>query len=124
MNRKQKNILIILTVLLVILAAVVIGGWKMGWLKDLFTKRQQIEFSQAVLIRDEEAGQNTGELMAVTETKEEAEKIAELYGIKLESFEEGVAVYSTTEPVWDVISRGKELGYPELSLNYVRKMIQ
>ena len=116
--------IVIIAVLLVILAAVSVGGWKMGWLKDLFTKRQQVEFSQEMLIKNEEAGQSSGELMAVTGTQEEAERIAELYGIKLESFEEGVAVYSTTESVWDVISRGKKCGYPDLSPNYVRELMQ
>lgn len=60
------------------------------------------------------------QLMALTETKEEAENIAQLYGIELISFSEGVATYRTEEEPREVIARGQENGYPQLYLNYVR----
>lgn len=61
-------------------------------------------------------------LMATVDTKEEAEEIAELYGIALASFENGVAVYGTEEDPMQVIARGQENNYPQLSLNLKREL--
>lgn len=60
-------------------------------------------------------------LMALTETQEQAQEIAELYGIEMISFEEGIAVYDTDQDPYDVIAEGEKKGYPALSLNYVRE---
>ncbi|MBO5208094.1 MAG: hypothetical protein J6B68_01990 [Lachnospiraceae bacterium] len=60
------------------------------------------------------------QLMTFAETEEQAKEIAEQYGIEFVSLEEGIAVYTTEEKVEDVIARGKENGYPELYLNYVK----
>ncbi len=57
------------------------------------------------------------ELLSLTETEEDARAIAELYGIELISFSYGVAVYHTEEAPDAVIARGKENGWPSLSLN-------
>lgn len=61
-------------------------------------------------------------LMAMVDTEEEAEEIAELYGITLVSCENGVAVYQTEEDPMQVITRGQENDYPQLSLNFKRKL--
>ena len=57
------------------------------------------------------------ELLCITESLEEAQKIAEMYGIELVEFSYGVATFHTNEDPRDVIQRGKEKGYPELSIN-------
>lgn len=63
---------------------------------------------------------STGEeLMCLCDTEEEAQKIAEMYGIELVSQYYGVATFHTDEDPKEVIKRGEELGYPELSLNNV-----
>lgn len=61
-------------------------------------------------------------LMALAETQQEAEQIAEQYGIELVSFADGVAVYCTQEDPQTVIDRGQENGYFPLYLNYTRSV--
>lgn len=63
-------------------------------------------------------------LMAMVETEDEAEKIAEQYGIELVSFSDGVAVYQTDEKIADVIDRGREQGYPQLYMNLERTAME
>ena len=58
-----------------------------------------------------------GQLLYTAESQKEAEEIAELYGIDLVSYHDGLAVYHTDEDPREVISRGAENGWPELSLN-------
>lgn len=60
------------------------------------------------------------ELMALVETEEEAQSIAEQYGIEFVSYSNGVAVYKTEEDPAVVIARGEEKGYPPLYLNLTR----
>lgn len=59
----------------------------------------------------------TGQLMCMVDTLEEAQKIAELYGITLVEHDYGIAVFYTEENPREVIIRGRENGWPELSLN-------
>ena len=61
-------------------------------------------------------------LSASVTTQEEAEEIAEQYGIILVSYENGIAVYQTEEDLYDVIARGQENGYHELSVNFIRRI--
>lgn len=63
-------------------------------------------------------------LVGLVDTQEEADKIAEQYGITLISLEYGVAVYTTEEDPYEVIARGKENDYPELSVNFTRKLLK
>lgn len=60
-------------------------------------------------------------LMATVDTEEEAKKIAELYGITFVSYKNGIAVYQTDEDPMQVITRGQENDYPQLSLNLKRE---
>lgn len=60
-------------------------------------------------------------LVALAETREEAQSIAELYGIELADWGYGVATYRTEEDPREVIRRGQENGWPELSLNYIQQ---
>ena len=61
-------------------------------------------------------------LIAAAQTWEEAEEIGALYGITLVDFSHGVALYHTEEDPRDVIRRGQENGWPELTLNYIRQL--
>ena len=61
-----------------------------------------------------------GELIGSAETYEEAEKIADMYGISLINYSYGVALYRTKgdDTVDEIIKLGKDNGYPELTPNY------
>lgn len=60
-------------------------------------------------------------LMAEVESREEAEEIAELYGITLVRYDTRLATFYTQEDPLEVIRRGEEQGWPQLSLNTVQK---
>lgn len=60
-----------------------------------------------------------GQLYAVIASQEEAEAIAEQYGITLVRCGAHVAVFYTEEDPEAVIQRGLDNGWPELSLNDV-----
>lgn len=64
------------------------------------------------------------QLVGIVDTEEQAQEIAEQYGITLVSYEYGIAVYHTQENPLEVISRGQESGYPALSLNYVQTIYE
>ncbi len=59
------------------------------------------------------------ELLTLVKTEEEAEQLAELYGIELVEYGNGLAVFHTEENPYDVIWRGEENGWPELEINYI-----
>lgn len=59
-----------------------------------------------------------GQLIASVETREEAEQIAELYGIELVDFSAPAALYRTEENPDTVIKRGMDNGWPKLEKNY------
>lgn len=56
-------------------------------------------------------------MIALADTKEEAKKIAELYGIELVNFSYGVAEYETTKDPQELIALGEKNNYPTLSTN-------
>ena len=60
------------------------------------------------------------QLMALTDTRAEAEDIARQYGITLVSWQNGLALFSTEEDPEAVLRRGEKNGWPELSLNHQR----
>lgn len=57
------------------------------------------------------------ELIALADTREEAEEIAELYGIELSSYSYGVATYTTDKSTVELMELGEKNGYPALSPN-------
>ena len=59
-----------------------------------------------------------GQLIASVETRKEAEKISELYGIELVDFSAPAALYRTEEDPDAVIKRGMDNGWPKLEKNY------
>lgn len=56
-------------------------------------------------------------MIVLADTKEEAKKIAELYGIELVNFSYGVAEYETTKDPQELIALGEKNNYPTLSTN-------
>ena len=62
------------------------------------------------------------ELMASVASREEAEEIAELYGIELVSCSEHIATFHTEEDLQTVIQRGKDNGWPLLEINHVMRL--
>ena len=63
-----------------------------------------------------------GQLMASAENLEEAQKLAELYGIRLVDFFDRVAVFHTDEDPDAVILRGERNGWPRLYRNGVSRV--
>lgn len=62
------------------------------------------------------------QLMALTDTRAEAEDIARQYGITLVSWQDGLALFFTEEDPETVLRRGETNGWPELSLNHQREL--
>lgn len=61
-------------------------------------------------------------LICTAESQEEAEEIALQYGITLVEYAYGVATFYTEEDPQEVIRRGIEQGWTELSLNLITKL--
>jgi hypothetical protein len=59
------------------------------------------------------------ELVALAESEEEAKQIAELYGISLVNFSNGVATFHTEEDLSTIIEKGKENNWTILDINRV-----
>ncbi len=64
-------------------------------------------------IEAEEAPQ----LTALADSLEEAQEIADLYGIELERYSYGVASYCTDKDISELLNMGMEKGYPTLAPN-------
>lgn len=60
-------------------------------------------------------------LLAWAESEEEAQEIAEAYGIPLCSYALNIATFHTDEDPREVVRRGKSQGLPELSVNGTMK---
>lgn len=58
------------------------------------------------------------ELTALTDTREEAEELANLYGIELSAYSYGIATYTTDKDLHELMELGLENDYPELTPNY------
>lgn len=71
---------------------------------------------------DEDESEETTKLTALADDLEEAEKIADLYGIELDSYSYGVAVYVTDKDVQELINLGEENDYPTLAPNHKDKL--
>ena len=115
-----------LTVLIVIIAVIALGfaGWYVMFVH--FGRGPAFPFLPQKSISMEDMQNVQGEmiaeeqLIALVETEEEAESIAEQYGIELVSFTQGVAGYKTEEDPNKVIAWGQDNGYPQLYLNMKR----
>ncbi len=63
------------------------------------------------------------ELFAVVSTEEDAQAIADQYGIELVTFAQGVATYHTEEDPGTVVRRGRENGWPPVAVNREKELI-
>lgn len=63
-----------------------------------------------------------GVLLAIVASQEEAEKIAELYGITLVSVNDSLAKYSTDKDIQELIRLGHENGWPPVEPNYIDRL--
>ena len=72
---------------------------------------------KAVPIAPPETETTGGRLMCAAETVEQAQQIAQQYGVALLKFQYGLAVFYTEENPQTVIERGLAQGWPELSLD-------
>ncbi|MBD5483998.1 MAG: hypothetical protein HDR18_00465 [Lachnospiraceae bacterium] len=118
---KKKMLVAVIIIIAVII--VVLAGWYVMFVH--FGRGPAFPFLKTVEIGEDQMqsmqiAENS--LMASVDTQEEAEEIAEQYGITLVSFENGIAVYQTEEDPYDVITRGQENGYHELSVNFIRRV--
>lgn len=116
---KRKMLKVLIAVIVVVL--VVLAGWYVLFV--CFGKGPAFPFlpQKQVQLQGVEAMEVSQEpLMAVVESEEEAQNIAEMYNITFVSFEDGIALYRTDEDIFEVIARGQENGYPQLSINYIR----
>lgn len=108
----------------VILAVLVMGGWYVAFVHFgmgpafPFLPEASINTENMELMDIGKLAENP--LMALVDTKQEAEQLAEQYGITLVSFADGVAVYDTDEDPQTVVVRGQQNGYAPLYLNYTR----
>lgn len=117
-----KRILTI-TIGIVGIVVLVIVGWYVMFVHFgrgptfpfLLTANVELESANAMQLAE-------NPLMAIADSEEAAEEIAELYGITLVTCENGIAVYQTEEDPMQVISRGQENNYPQLSLNLKREL--
>lgn len=57
------------------------------------------------------------ELFCAAESLQQAEEIAALYEIELVDFGDGIATFHTEEDLNEVLARGEQNHYPELSVN-------
>lgn len=120
----KKKMLTVVMVIIGVIALVLIGWYVMFMNFGIgpvfpFVKAQPMDFN-SVGQSAELATIAEDSLMASVETEEEARTIAEQYGIELVTFENRIALYHTEENPFDVIARGQENGYPQLSINFVR----
>ena len=58
------------------------------------------------------------QLLCMTQTQEEAQEIAALYGIELVAWYDGLATFRTDEDPREVIRRGEAQGWQTLELNH------
>lgn len=122
--------LIVLVLGLIVLAAVGICGC--GGNRELtravadesIPKLQKLESDEDDSLADstENGDTKNTELIALADTREEAEEIAKLYGIELSTYSYGVATYTTDKNAFELMEMGEENGYPALSLNHENKL--
>lgn len=66
--------------------------------------------------------EDSPQLTALVDTLEEAQEIADLYGIELDSYSYGVAAYRTDKDIGDLLLFGQEHDYPTLAPNQTNEI--
>lgn len=125
----MKMKIVVLVLGLILLAAV--GLWGCGGKKELtkvavddnIPKLQKlVDKNDFSVESSENDGSTTTELTALADNQEEAEEIAELYGIELSSYSYRVATYTTDKNPQELIELGIENEYPALIQNYEQEL--
>lgn len=115
---KNKKVFIVVGLIIVIAVIIVIVMVK---------KMTYVEISMEendVVLEDISIVDQTLEYTCVIDTQEEAEEVAQAYGIELVSFEYGIALFSTNIPYSDLIKLSEEKGLPMLSVNGTMKAFE
>lgn len=117
----MRKKMLMIGIVVVVIIVFVFGGWYIAFTRFgvgpafPFLAVKKLDESQVEML---EVAEN--QLMALTDTEEQAKEIAAQYGIEFVSFENGLALYHTEEDPFEVITRGQENGYPQISVNFVR----
>ena len=64
------------------------------------------------------------ELWAMVSSEEEAQEIADTYGITLVLYDQGVATYHTEEDPGTVVQRGRDNGWPAIAVNTTSTLVE
>lgn len=83
--------------------------------KQLYTPVADETFTPAEAVSSENEDSDSPQLTALADTLEEAQEIADLYGIELASYSYGVAVYHTDKDISELIQLGLDNDYPTLA---------
>ncbi len=117
----MRKKMLMIGIVVVVIIVFVFGGWYIAFTRFgvgpafPFLAVKKLDESQVEML---EVAEN--QLMALADTEEQAKEIAAQYGIEFVSFENGLALYHTEEDPFEVITRGQENGYPQISVNFVR----
>ena len=117
----MRKKMLMIGIVAVVIIVFVFGGWYIAFTRFgvgpafPFLAVKKLDESQVEML---EVAEN--QLMALVDTEEQAQEIAAQYGIEFVSFENGLALYHTEEDPFEVITRGQENGYPQISVNFVR----
>ncbi len=116
----KKKILTVVIGILVVSVLVIVGWYVMFVHFGMgpafpFLKVQKIDMKNMDQVMIAE-----NSLMCEADTEEDAREIAEQYDIEFVSFENGIALYRTEENPFEVIARGQQNDYPQLSVNFIR----
>ena len=85
--------------------------------KQIYTPVADESFTPAGAASSDNEDPDSPQLTALADTLEEAQKIADLYGIELDSYSYGVAVYHTDKDISELIQLGLDNDYPTLAPN-------
>lgn len=118
----KKKMLTVVIMIVVIIALILVGWYVMFMYLGIGPRFPFIKYDESNLGESSSVMIADNPLMADVETEEQALEIAEQYNIELVSFENGIALYSTEEDPFQVIARGEQNGYPQLSINFIRSI--
>lgn len=114
----KKTIWILLAILLVLLAALLLPALVRRDSAQPSTEQATTQPArEATAQLPTQEAEMKGNLMAWTQTREDAEQLASLYGISLVMYTDHIALFDTDKDPDELIQTGKKNGWPELSKN-------
>ncbi len=96
--------------------------WLAPYQEDEKVKNIKDRLRQTLEPRQPAATYEAGVLLALVDSREDAEKIAELYGITLDSVNAGLAKFTTDQDILELIKLGRKNGWPEVQPNYLYQL--